>query len=273
MMQTIQSSEKSTFWASLSLFQKIFLVVFLLANILSFFSPLVMGAQFSALFTTLSFVGLLCSISGVFTALYQARGEIIAYAFVIVNTTTYAWISWKSNLYGQVFQNMILLLPIQIAGLLAWHRNMANSKDNKITIKTFKPSHWVFTVIGGLIFWYVYRLFLINFPDIMHAFFGVTMAADPSPTLDSLTTVLTVMAMLLTAKRFIEQWYFWLLCNVGVVLFIENLIHTTAFTPSVLVGDLSGMFMWLQYGVGAIYGFYLWKKMHRERNRIDLELD
>lgn len=265
-MQTIPSSEKTSFWASLSLFQKIFLIVFLLANIFSFFSPLLMGSQFSALFTSLSLIGLICSISGVFTALYQARGEIIAYLFVIVNTTTYAWISWKTNLYGQVFQNMVLLLPIQIAGLLAWRRNMANNANNQITIKTFRPIQWVYTIVGGVIFWVAYRYFLVHFPSIVQDLFGATVAADPSPGMDALTTVLTVMAMFLTAKRYIEQWWFWLLCNVGVVLFIENLWHTKSFTPSVLVGDLSGMFMWLQYGVGAIYGFYLWKKMHRERS-------
>ncbi len=267
-MHTNSAVTKVSFWASLSLFQKIFLVVFLIANIFSFFTPLLFGSKFAELFTLISFVGLICSISGVFTALYQARGEIIAYLFVIINTVTYAYIAWSSNLYGQVFQNLALLLPIQIMGALAWRRNLAQSDDNKITIKTFKPVQWVYTIIGLLVCWWLYMNFLEIFPTIIHSLFDKTIARDPSPALDALTTVLTVMAMFLTSKRYIEQWWFWLLCNVGVVLFIENLIHTTAFTPAVLVGDLSGMFMWLQYGVGAIYGFYLWKKMHKERSRI-----
>ena len=36
-----------------------------------------------------------------FTSIYQARGEIIVYLFLIINTLTYAWVSYKGALYGQ----------------------------------------------------------------------------------------------------------------------------------------------------------------------------
>ncbi|PKF50209.1 hypothetical protein AT251_13155, partial [Enterovibrio nigricans] len=54
---------------------------------------------------------LICAVSGVLTSIYQARGEVIVYGFIIVNTVTYAWIAYASDLYGQVIQNLVLLLP------------------------------------------------------------------------------------------------------------------------------------------------------------------
>lgn len=263
------TQQKTGFWASLSPFQKLFLIVFLAASLFSFISPLFFGSHVSDLFTLMSIIGLICSVSGVLTSIYQARGEVIVYFFLLINTVTYAWIAWSGNLYGQVFQNIVLLLPIQISGLLAWKKNLAESSNNRITIKTFTAMQWVYAVISLLVFWFVYTLFLKAFPEIVHSLFGKTIAADPTPILDALTTVLTVMAMFLTAKRYIEQWWFWIFCNVGAVLFIESLLHTKTYTASLLVSDLSGLFNWLQYGVGAIYGFYLWKKMHRENNRIN----
>ncbi len=266
----METVSKKSFIASLSLFQKIFLIVFLLASILSFLSPIFMGSHVSDLFTVLSLVGLVCSVSGVLTSIYQARGEVIVYVFLFTNTLTYAWLAWKGDLYGQVFQNIVLLLPIQVFGLYSWRKSRSKSDDNQIDIKTFTGMQWVLCVIASLVAWYLYIDFIEYLPHLVKALFNKTITPDPTPVLDALTTVLTVMAMFLTANRFIEQWWFWIFCNVGAVLFIEQLMHVKHFTPSVLVGDLSGLFNWLQYGVGAIYGFYLWKKMHKEKNKINL---
>ena len=261
------SNKKKGVWASLSTFQRWFLVIFILASIFSFLSPLLLGTKVSGLFSTLAIIGLICSVTGVLTSIYQARGEIIVYLFLIINTVTYAWIAYKGALYGQVIQNILLLLPIQIGGLIAWKKSMAKSTDNKIEIKRFKLIHWIVAIIGLLILWGIYYIFLIYLPEIIHAIFGGKMIApDPSAIIDSLTTVITVMAMFLTSKRYIEQWWFWIFCNIGAVLFIKSLILTKTFTGPALVGDLSGALNWIQYGVGAIYGFYLWRKMYKERN-------
>ena len=263
-----QVETKKGFWGSLSNFQKGFFIIFILASIFSFISPVLLGSKMSDLFTPLAIIGLICSVTGVLTSIYQARGEIIVYLFLIINTLTYAWVSYKGALYGQVIQNIILLLPIQIAGLISWKKSMDKSTDNKIEIKKFNFIQWVITIVSLLIFWFIYYEFLSHLPQILHTIFGGKMIApDPSPKLDSLTTVLTVMAMFLTSRRFIEQWWFWIFCNIGAVLFIEGLFKTKVFTGSVLVSDLSGALNWIQYGVGAIYGFYLWKKMYNERKR------
>ncbi|MGL5649206.1 MAG: nicotinamide riboside transporter PnuC [Clostridium sp.] len=260
--------ERKGFWASLTNFQRGFLIIFGAASIFSFISPVLLGSKISGLFTPIAIIGLICSLTGVLASIYQARGEIIVYFFLIINTITYAWISYESALYGQIIQNIILLLPIQIAGLIAWKKNLAKSADNTIEIKKFKVFHWVITIVALIICWGVYYIFLTHLPEIIQGIFGGKLIApDPSPKLDSLTTVLTVMAMFLTSRRYIEQWWFWIFCNIGAVLFIEGLVTTTHFTASGLVNDLSGAINWIQYGVGAIYGFYLWKKMYNKKHK------
>ncbi|MGL4874422.1 MAG: nicotinamide riboside transporter PnuC [Clostridium sp.] len=259
-------AEKKGFWASLTKFQRVFLIIFGGASIFSFISPILLGSKMDDLFTPLAIIGLICSITGVLTSIYQARGEVVVYFFLIINTLTYAWISYESALYGQIIQNIILLLPIQIAGLISWKKSMAKSGDNKIEIKKFKTVHWIITIVAMVICWALYYLFLTHLPQIIQGIFGGKLiAADPSPKIDSLTTVLTVMAMFLTSRRYIEQWWFWIFCNIGAVLFIQGLLTTTHFTASTLVGDLSGALNWIQYGVGAIYGFYLWRKMYNKK--------
>ncbi|MGL4741815.1 MAG: nicotinamide riboside transporter PnuC [Sarcina sp.] len=260
------SNTKKNFWTSLTLFQKWFLVIFVLASIFSFISPLFIGGSVSELFGFTAIIGLICAVTGVLTSVYQARGEIIVYLFILINTVTYAWIAYTSALYGQIIQNIIMLLPIQIYGLIAWKKNAAKGDGHQIEIRKFTAKNWIITIICLVIFWGVYYVFLDYLPQIIHAIFGGKMIPpDPSVGMDSLTTVLTVTAMFLTSKRYVEQWWFWIFCNIGVVLFVEGLF-TTQLTPSSLVGDLTGALNWLQYGIGAIYGFYLWRKMYKERN-------
>ncbi|MGR5455086.1 nicotinamide riboside transporter PnuC [Vibrio alfacsensis] len=260
------------FWTDLTLFQKWFMIIFALGSLFSFFSPLFIGGTVKELFSFTAIIGLVCALSGVLTSIYQARGEVIVYTFILINTITYAWIAYTSDLYGQVIQNLFLLLPIQIYGLFAWKKSMAKSKNNQIEIKVFSAKDWLFTLISILVFWGGYYVFLNYLPQIIQAIFGGKLIApDPSVGMDSLTTVLTVTAMFLTSKRYVEQWWFWILCNIGVVLFIEELFNSDL-TPASLVGDLSGAINWLQYGIGAVYGFYLWKKMYRERNNTPTEV-
>ena len=267
-MENNNQREKNTnFWATLTIFQRWFLVIFVIASIFSFISPVLMGQGWGSVFSLLGIIGLICSVSGVIASIYQARAEIILYAFLLTNTVTYGWVSWENALYGQVIQNIILLLPIQIAGLIAWKRNLAKSKNKEIQIKKLTAKKWIITIIGLLICWGLYYLLLVNLPNIVSAIFGVTISPDASPVMDSLTTVLTVTAMILTSLRYIEQWYFWIITNIGVVLFIQSLLETTNITSAIIVSDFSGMINWIQYGVGAIYGFYLWRKMYKKRQQ------
>lgn len=160
------------FWTDLTTFQKWFLVIFVLGSVFSFFTPLFMGGPISELFSFTAIIGLICAITGVLTSIYQARGEVIVYAFIIVNTVTYAWIAYASDLYGQVIQNLILLLPIQIYGLISWKNSAAKSENNQIEIKVFTAKKWMITIVCLFVFWGIYYVFLNHLPQIIHTLFG-----------------------------------------------------------------------------------------------------
>lgn len=257
------NSRSTNWWGTLTQFQKFFFIFFIALIIISFFSPLALGKPIGELFTVMSIIGIICSSTGVLASIYQARGQAVLYFFLIINTVTYAVIAWNSDLYGQVVQNLVILLPIQIIGIFEWMKH-TKSEDHHVEINTFKPSTWVWTIIGLLIAWGLYTLFLMAIPDLGKYLFNLTIAPDPNPISDSFVTAITITAMYLTAKRYFEQWYFWIIANFGVVLFIEGLVETKHYTTGILINDFSGAINWLQYGVGAIYGFYLWRKMHKE---------
>lgn len=251
-------------WGKLTLFQKWFVIIFLLGSLFSFCVPLFTGSQFADLFSFLSIVSLIMMVAGVLASIYQARAEVTVYFFLIINTITYAYVAYAYNLYGQIFQNLILLLPIQIYGFFTWHRNVSDIKQEHVAIKRFTFANWILVIFSLIVSWIIYFGFVKAFPQLIYELTGLFMKTgahikpDPTPAIDSLVTILTVMAMVFTALRYFDQWYFWISSNIiGILLFLISLIDTTHYTASSIVGDLSGMINWAQYLTGGIYGFYL----------------
>ncbi|MGL4847863.1 MAG: nicotinamide riboside transporter PnuC [Clostridium sp.] len=250
------------FFKEFSPFQKGFFVVFLVASIVAFFIPIMTGTgTWAQTFEFASIVGIISTISGIFTAIYQAKASIKCYFWWTLNTITYAVVAWYSQLYGQVIQNIVFILPLIVVGFIEWRKNLSQNDSDEIEIKRFKAKHWIFTIIFIFVGWFLYGWFLKSLPDIL-SHIGLTLAPDKEYILDSLTTVFTIYAVFLTSKRYMEQWYFWILSNLGIVLFIESMLRT-GFT----VSDFSGALTWLQYGIIAFYGFYNWNKLYKKRKK------
>lgn len=248
------------FFKEFSPFQKGFFVIFLMASIISFFIPVITGTgTWSQTFEIASIIGIISTISGIFTSIYQAKASIKCYFWWTLNTITYAVVAWYGQLYGQVIQNIIFILPLIVIGFIDWRKNLQENHSEEIEIKRFKAKHWIITVIGILVGWAVYAWFLKSLPYLLQHGFNLILAPDKEYVLDSLTTVFTICAVFLTSRRYMEQWYFWILSNLGIVLFIESMLRN-GFT----VSDFSGALVWLQYGIIAFYGFYNWNKLYKK---------
>ena len=251
-----------TFLKQLSPFQKVFLVFFIIASFVSFFIPLMMGQEdFTGLFGIFSIIGLVSALSGVLASIFQVRGRAAYYLWFLLNTITYGIICLHEKLYGQFIQNIIILLPLEVAGFIAWSKHINGSKENKLTIRKFTKKNWIVAIVLAVIAWVAYAAFLKYLPNIFSSLLGFNISADPQFKLDALTSVMTIFAVYITSKRYIEQWYFWLVANAGIIIFIKSIIESGVFSMS----DLSGAIVLGQYGVISIYGLYHWMKMYKEQ--------
>ena len=76
---------------------------------------------------------------------------------------------------------------------------------------------------------------------------------DASPFIDGTTTVFSILGMLLTVKRCIEQWYVWILVNgLSALMWIEAYIQDS--------NCLATVIMWLTYFILAFYFLAGWRK-------------
>lgn len=204
---------------------------------------------FSLLYSLLSgsfdALGTIAGVTGIVCVVLVAKGNIFNYIFGLINVSLYAWISFKAELYGDALLNALYYLPMQFAGWYTWMRK--RSAEESVTIIARRLSHnqrylltavSLLTVTAGAIL-----LNLIN---------------DPQPVKDSATTILSVIAMYLMVKVYMEQWVLWVVVNV---------ISIVMWSISYIEGEPHSMLMiimWIFYLANSVNGWILWVKLSSE---------
>lgn len=250
-----------SFYKNLNKIQKAFLIVFCTGAILIFLSPLFITGNIKDLLSFEAIIGVISTLCGIFCSVFTAKGEPHQYIFAWGSVALMSIICLLNGLYGQFIQNLFFTLPIQIYGFISWEKS-AKSKSS-IYIKKFNTKKWIMAIIFMFVFWLIYGLFLKYLPSIFYNVFGKKISADPQLILDSFTAVMAIMGAGLTALRFIEQWYFWITYNlIAIVTFVIQIQNTNFHNNlPILVADLSNTLNLIQYVLGVVYGYILWRSI------------
>ena len=216
-----------------NLFEKSWLIIFTLINV----AVLIYSKE--------GILGFTASVTGMLSVILVAKGKISNYYFGVINVVIYGFISYNSKYYGEAMLNILYFLPMQIIGFMMWRRNNVNideSKEVKAERMTAKEII-LWSVLSGIAV-IVYGIILKKLNNTL-------------PMADSFTTVLSVTAMILMVKRYIEQWIVWIMIDIVAIymwLFIKS--------------DYNITIMWIAYLVNAVYGLYNWAKLYRREREV-----
>ncbi|OJV22071.1 MAG: hypothetical protein BGO30_10115 [Bacteroidetes bacterium 41-46] len=195
-----------------------------------------------ALTDTLDLLGSIAGISGVICVVLVAKRNILNYLFGLVNVALYALISYKAELYGDAALNALYYLPMQFVGWFLWLKKRENKESVTIVSRRFtiKQRVLLFSISAALVL--VVAIIL--------DYFG-----DPQPLKDSATTVLSVIAMLLMVRAFMEQWMLWVAVNI-----ISIIMWSVAFANGE-EHSLLMVIMWFFYLANSINGWINWARL------------
>jgi nicotinamide mononucleotide transporter len=189
-------------------------------------------------------VGLLASITGMLCVVLAARGSIFNYYPGIINVILYAYVSYQRQYYGEVMLNLLYFLPMQFWGLYLWGKKENIDAVNKEIVKIQVLSN-------------KNRAALILVSAISTVLYGISLKLikGSMPFVDSASTILSIVAMYLMAKRYLEQWFLWIIIDVvTIIMWFAVLLKGH--------NDISMLVMWSAYLVNAIYGFFNWIKLY-----------
>lgn len=184
-------------------------------------------------------IALISAVCGISYTILAGKGKISCYIFGLTGTMCYAYLAFQNALYGNLILYMFYYFPMQILGIFKWKKHL--KRDTQEIVKTkLKPDERI-----------IYTILAILFSIILS--FVLKKTGDATPFIDAVTTVFSVLGLILTVKRCIEQWYVWFVVNVlSVFMWIEAYMNGSNCFATIL--------MWATYVVLSVYFLFTWKK-------------
>ncbi|WP_044974822.1 nicotinamide riboside transporter PnuC [Ruminococcus sp. HUN007] len=188
-------------------------------------------------------VSILASLTGVTCVILVGKGKMSNYIFGTVNVLLYACVAWKAKYYGDVMLNLAYYFPTNILGWFMWKKNI--DTETQVVQKkrmTVRQDIAVAVLSAAGIFGYSWVLKLLG---------------GNLPLVDSMSTVLSVVAQILMIKRFTEQWIVWILVDaVSVIMWVVAFMNE---------GDsVAVLLMWIIFLLNAVIMFIKWYRESAE---------
>lgn len=185
-----------------------------------------------------SLVGILSALTGIVCVILTAKGKISCFGWGLINCALYAYIGFQNKYYGEFLLNAFYYIPMQFVGFYTWKKHMKDTGEVKSRVMTLKS-----------------KLVLLLVSLISISCFGtiLTILGGRLPYIDAVTNVLSIAAMILSIKRYAEQWILWIVIDVvSVGMWVYAMTQGS--------DNIATLLMWTVYLGNAIWGYIKWKR-------------
>lgn len=164
----------------------------------------------------------------------------------IIMVILYVYVFYVSRFYADMaFQ--FYYLGMSIYGWVFWLKHKKISKDKNgeseitLIVNTINKKNYLFIIIIGIVLWAI-------------IYFILRQTNSDVPLGDSFTTAFSIIASFLLAKKYLENWIFWIVVDVvSAILYLYKGLFLTSALFTVLT-------------VFAIIGYIKWKKFAKNLN-------
>lgn len=188
---------------------------------------------------------IICSITGIFCALTQAKGKIISQFIGIVLVFLYSIISFQNKFFGEVLIYIFIMFPLFVLGIISWIKNM-NKKTKIVNENVLKKNEWILlTIISIILFIGLY--YLLKYFNTNQLF------------VSTLSMVTSLFATYLIARR--SKYGFWFYIGNDIILFILwgfPVIKGNLLLIPMLVNPLINL-------INDLYGWQSWNKREKDK--------
>jgi nicotinamide mononucleotide transporter len=186
---------------------------------------------------------LVLTISSSLNLVLGAKGKIAGLYFAILYSILYSISCLSIPLYGEIMYNILYSIPVSATAIFLWKKNSAESGEVEFRTMTtrFAVGSIIVTVAGTLIYAQILSWMGGNFA-----------------LMDSLTTVVSVIASMLYLLRYSEQWLMWVVVNaLSVVMWIMVLASGDKSATLIIIMDCVNL-------LNSLYGYLNWRKIARK---------
>lgn len=186
-----------------------------------------------------NWVSLTAALTGVWCVILTGKGKRSSFLLGMVNTVMYAWVAFQAKYYGEVMLNMLYYVPMNVVGWIAWKKHMdEDTGEVKKTKLSLKGSALIYGLTAAAI---------LGYGLVLKALGGAL------PYIDSMSTVVSITAQILSVKRLREQWVLWIVVDiVTVIMWAVNFARGGE--------TIATLAMWSVYLVNAFIMFVKWDR-------------
>jgi nicotinamide mononucleotide transporter len=170
-------------------------------------------------------------LTGIASVWYSRQENVLVFPVGIVSVLIYVYLAWVYKLYAESGVNFYYFV-MSVYGWYHWTHPTEKAPELPIT-RSSRPEHLLNVLVFAGSFGMLY-LVLSQLTD------------SDVPIWDGLTTAAAVTAMWLMARKKIEHWWFWLICNfISMPLFAYKGLPFTSFQFLVFtVLSILGLVSW-----------------------------
>ena len=166
----------------------------------------------------------------------EYRASIYLRIASIIMPAIYIFVYYEAGLYADFGIN-IYYLGAAIYGWMVWKYGNKSKEQKELPITRMPKRSWLKASIVFLVAQFIIAGVLINYTD------------SNVPWWDAFTTALSIIGMWMLARKYLEQWWIWIVVDVVCVgLYVYKELYFTA-----------GLYA--LYAIIAIFGWLNWKKL------------
>lgn len=206
--------------------------------------------------TALLIVSAFGALMGVASTVLSANGSIWTFVFGLIDVAIYSYILYDSKMPSQFLLHVGYFIPMEFIGFFQWRKKGADSKT-KVKAQHLKGKKWL---TYGMLF---AAVFAVSFAI---SWFALQKTGDPANygkmALDALVTTANIVALVMMAFAYMEQWYLWTLVNLAsVVLWTITLINQPGADYAVIP-----LVKYIFYFINGLNGIRIWMKLCKDNN-------
>jgi len=210
--------------------------------------------------TSLNKVELLAAMLSFWCVWLAAKNRVLNWPVAMLGSAIYCVVFFQGALYSDAFLNVVFLF-FQGFGWYSWNNNgqyqavEGEVRNNNIRPTSLLPSDGLKILLVGALCYYPWTLF-VKSGTVQQWIAAGSFQAPRFLYLDAGLFILSIMALYMQAKRWIEHWFLWILIDViyvPVYWLNENQITALLYTAYIPL---------------AIKGYQLWKVNLRERKAV-----
>jgi len=149
------------------------------------------------------------ALMGVASTVLAANGNILTFVFGLIDVCIYSFALYDSKMPAQFLLHVLYFIPMEFVGIIQWRRRGAVG-DKKVKAQRLKGIKWL---------WYSLLFIVVYAASFALSWFLLKETGETTvlskTALDALVTTANIVALVMMAFAYMEQWYIWTIVNIA----------------------------------------------------------